>query len=1006
MTHAINLGRARSILLQVILVVAWCAAAAQSSYYLSPSGNDANNGTSPAQAWRTLARASQQAFQPGDSLLLESGGVYRGTLWLHGSGTAAAPIVISSYGAGSKPLISGEEPLQNPSWSSESDFGTTVWKTPCPDTAWFVFADNQQHFPARFPDEDYYYMDQLASSGNLSFCGKLYPRDSVFISNALKNTAIGDLTGAYASIRMSGWTIGTFRIVAFDPSAGKVWLHSSSYGWNGSLNLHAGTSEKYGFFLSNKKEFLSQGGEFWHDASGKQLYLAGAAPPAAVAISRHRYGIRLMDTFARYVVIRNVAFSGQHISGIELKENDSDISIISCSFSRMPFGLHNRGQSASADCLIRRAFTFRLNVSGNSFTDIFREAISCFPRDATISYNTIRRTGLRPNLAEWLNMPRSYDVVDYDNGSAIRTGRNCWIAYNTVDSCGLYGIFVNAQCTAEYNLIEHACLLYSDCGGLYVAYSDSAELRHNVIRNCGGNTDRGIWLTSQAVSPLIIANGIYLDFNADLRFQQLRATRNTIAHCGRGIALITTEDALGQPNLYGNGYCSPPAELTENILYDNFWEQFNIAALSLPQNVPSVFTYKPLHFADNALLHFDLTGKAVRTSNRLGAGVDWGDYQSNTYLTLHNPYPFDKSYVSGLIEKTEWLTLSEWKQSGDDISSRQIVPLQSHITLLDTLQQGNLVRNGHFHSDVAHWNYTKSQSLCNVIWQRDSNTVMPSGHLFVRNPSGLACLNNTLTVYTQLADSSNNYSVTVNLDSSRYYLLSFRTYTNLVISNSGKPNTFWTVSIINSQNSAVLFSTVIEPRTQVETIRLIFRPAFSAAEAKLQFFSYKLQDNYDLRLDDVVLLPVSVTEWTPDYKFPLLTNASNQTLSITVPPNCFIHLDSSAVSSPLTLSPFTSVVLIRLDTCTLDIDLTGLPPAAQSPMPHRLLLYPNPATDFVILLFPPETKGQNLQLFNLSGRLMFSRRILEPMLRLSIADWAAGMYLVRCGTYYTKFVKN
>jgi hypothetical protein len=43
------------------------------TYYLSPAGNDANPGTSPQAAWRTLDRASTFDFAPGDSLLLEGG---------------------------------------------------------------------------------------------------------------------------------------------------------------------------------------------------------------------------------------------------------------------------------------------------------------------------------------------------------------------------------------------------------------------------------------------------------------------------------------------------------------------------------------------------------------------------------------------------------------------------------------------------------------------------------------------------------------------------------------------------------------------------------------------------------------------------------------------------------------------------------------------------------------------------------------------------------------------
>jgi hypothetical protein len=79
------------------------------TYYLSPAGNDANNGTTPATAWRTTSRANATTYQPGDQLLLEGGQNFAGGLWLTASGvtTAAQPIVISSFGMGRATISSG-----------------------------------------------------------------------------------------------------------------------------------------------------------------------------------------------------------------------------------------------------------------------------------------------------------------------------------------------------------------------------------------------------------------------------------------------------------------------------------------------------------------------------------------------------------------------------------------------------------------------------------------------------------------------------------------------------------------------------------------------------------------------------------------------------------------------------------------------------------------------------------------------------------------------------------
>lgn len=108
------------------------------TYYVdSVAGDDGGTGTSPATAWRSFAKANATTFQPGDRLLLKAGSTWNAegsavageaygyTAWSggvptdvsghdatallapRGSGTAAAPIVLSSYGDGAAPELNG-----------------------------------------------------------------------------------------------------------------------------------------------------------------------------------------------------------------------------------------------------------------------------------------------------------------------------------------------------------------------------------------------------------------------------------------------------------------------------------------------------------------------------------------------------------------------------------------------------------------------------------------------------------------------------------------------------------------------------------------------------------------------------------------------------------------------------------------------------------------------------------------------------------------------------------
>ena len=82
------------------------APALAATYYLdAASGDDGRAGTSEAMAWKTLAKVNAAVCQPGDSILLKSGGSWAGQLSPTGSGAEGRPIVVGRYGSGSKPRI-------------------------------------------------------------------------------------------------------------------------------------------------------------------------------------------------------------------------------------------------------------------------------------------------------------------------------------------------------------------------------------------------------------------------------------------------------------------------------------------------------------------------------------------------------------------------------------------------------------------------------------------------------------------------------------------------------------------------------------------------------------------------------------------------------------------------------------------------------------------------------------------------------------------------------------
>jgi len=78
------------------------------SYYLSSAaGNDKNDGTINAP-WKTLSKISSVSLLPGDRVYFKKGDRFDGHFVVSGAGSDKYPVVISSYGTGPKPVITGE----------------------------------------------------------------------------------------------------------------------------------------------------------------------------------------------------------------------------------------------------------------------------------------------------------------------------------------------------------------------------------------------------------------------------------------------------------------------------------------------------------------------------------------------------------------------------------------------------------------------------------------------------------------------------------------------------------------------------------------------------------------------------------------------------------------------------------------------------------------------------------------------------------------------------------
>ena len=77
------------------------------TYYVSPTGNDSNNGRSPNTPWQTIAKVNSTTYIPGDTVLFQGGQFFAGNLQFTVQANSTQPFTIGSYGTGHAIISAG-----------------------------------------------------------------------------------------------------------------------------------------------------------------------------------------------------------------------------------------------------------------------------------------------------------------------------------------------------------------------------------------------------------------------------------------------------------------------------------------------------------------------------------------------------------------------------------------------------------------------------------------------------------------------------------------------------------------------------------------------------------------------------------------------------------------------------------------------------------------------------------------------------------------------------------
>lgn len=485
----------------VLLFLLVCVRSYAINYYLSNSGSDSNNGTSPSDPWQTIDQLNSVPLQPGDSIFFECGSIFRGQISVISGGTDSAPIYFGKYGSGNLPVISGAEVV-----SGWTNYAVNIYQAPFTKTPAHLFADDKQMTIARYPNSGFL-IQQNAIGGNLGFI------DSFLIEPN------GYWNGATIRIRTSDRTWDVVSVLSF---SGDTILFQSP-----ALNSLSGG---HGYYFDNLFSLLDTSREWYYDIANQNLYFIapGNVDPSLINVeaSVYDYGI-IIQNGSGHIAIQSIQFEKQRKSATYVELNSQNISIASCVL-RLQGETGIRIPNGSGKCLITE----------NIFSDINGIGISLgFAHNAIITKNILNRIGLIAG----------YGLFPSNNMMAIECNQSdsMFLSQNTIDSAGSCGIFAGMMSSViSKNILRNCLLNINALGSIYVygLFNSASRFENNIILHSVGNIVSQPHVSLNAV-------GIYVDESATENILE----NNTIAYatCGILIAKNSSNNIIHHNVVYG-----------------------------------------------------------------------------------------------------------------------------------------------------------------------------------------------------------------------------------------------------------------------------------------------------------------------------------------------------------------------------------------------------------------------------------------------------------------------
>jgi len=627
------------------------------NYYIDNNAAPGGNGLSPSTAFNKLVQLNSLSLQPGDSVLLNRGDIFRETLVINNSGNAGSPIYYGAYGTGNLPVISGAIIVTG--WVNNTGLVYTSYCSNCPSALSQLFVNEQLHIPARYPNTGYFTMSAVSANG--------------FASPSLSNAA-NTWDSAFVYAKTEHWVIDQFTVHSYTP--GQIITNPPNH-FYASYPF-----EQYnGFFLTGKPICLDTLGEWYFDSTSKIISVipldTNSLQTLGAEVSVQSNCIQISNV--QYITIENLQLE-KSLADALLIQATSNITINNC-----PFAQAGRdGVGGFADYSTTNT---NLTITNCSFTDINNTGIDIGAGSSIlIKNNTVKRCGLVPGMGQ-----------GFDNGyGGIYCPSNSTITGNIVDSVGYSAIHVNSSDTVTYNLCTHYGLTKDDCGGVYFWSGTGNYVAYNIAGDGFGNGEGTIFPNRMMI------NGIYSDDHS---------TGNTIINntCYRnqtGIVIHNTGNTLVRGNVLYDNWGQQlllqegdplfiPTMLYGNSIYNNIFQ-----CLDPSQDAVQLITAK----------------NNVGTAGTLDSNYYCNPYSDNLVGISYVP-----GYNSGDTTTTRYntLTLNEWQAIyGYEPNGHTAYDYPTPYAVY-TKQGADRISNSTFNSSISGWwtygnaNFTIQQSTTN-----------------------------------------------------------------------------------------------------------------------------------------------------------------------------------------------------------------------------------------------------------------------------------------------------